>query len=366
MQVASEFSVDPVASARAAGLRYVSSDAPGLSRRRSGKGWVYLDSERKPVRDKETLQRIRSLVIPPAWKNVWISPDAKGHLQAVGIDARGRKQYRYHPRYREVRDATKFARMAAFGAALPSIRKRVQQHLRLKGLPREKVLATLVRLLDTTGIRVGNEEYAKQNQSYGLTTLRSRHVKVKGASLQFRFRGKSGVDHWIDVKDRRIAKIVRECQEIPGQELFHYLDEAGEPVKVFSEDLNEYIREIAGEEFSAKDFRTWNGTCAALRAFQDLGPAETETAAKKSAVDVVKKVAQLLGNRPATCRKYYIHPAVSEAYLAAGIADVFLACRKRRSMSVEEVAVLRLIERAAGGKTATAVRRKVTTRTIAA
>lgn len=305
---------DPYESAKVAGLRYVHPDGPGIRRKRAGRGFAYIDPDGKPVTDPEELKRFRSLVIPPAWTNVWICPSKNGHVQAAGRDARGRKQYRYHPLYRAVRDATKFVRMAAFGEALPGIRKRVQQDLELPGLPKNKVLATVVRLLETTSIRVGNEEYAKENDSYGLTTMREDHVKIEGRKLHFHFRGKSGVQHDIDLTDRKLAKILQQCQDLPGEELFHYVGEEGEVCRIYSEDVNDYLREITGQAFTAKDFRTWNGTCLTAVQLQSAGPSQTETEAKKNVVAAVKAVAAKLGNKPSTCRKYYIHPLIVESY----------------------------------------------------
>jgi DNA topoisomerase I len=305
---------DPKASARAAGLRYVTDEMPGIRRRRAGKGWVYIGPDGKPITDPEERLRIASLAIPPAWTEVWICPLENGHLQATGRDARGRKQYRYHPDWREVRDQTKYGRMIAFAEALPGIRQRVERDLARRGMPREKVLASVVKLLETTLIRVGNDEYARHNESYGLTTLRSDHVEVEGSTIRFQFRGKSGVVHSVDVRDRRLAQVVKRCQELPGHELFEYVDEEGVNRDVTSEDVNAYLREITGQDFTAKDFRTWGGTVLALFALARMEPGETETQKKKNVVEAVKQVAKALGNRPATCRKFYIHPAVLEAY----------------------------------------------------
>jgi len=272
---------DPVETAQAAGLRYVHDDRPGIQRQRRGKGFRYLGPDGKPVRDRDQLRRIRSLVIPPAWTDVWICPNPQGHLQATGHDARGRKQYRYHPRWRAARDETKYDRMIAFGQALPKIRARVAQDLAQSGLPRTKVLATVVRLLETTLIRVGNEEYARENGSFGLTTLRNRHVSVEGQTVRFSFKGKSGVRHSIAVDDRRLARIVQRCQEMPGQELFQYLDEDGTPHDIDSADVNAYLQEIAGQEFTAKDFRTWAGTVLVAVALQELQAFVSQTHAKR-------------------------------------------------------------------------------------
>ncbi|RPH57118.1 DNA topoisomerase IB [bacterium] len=307
--------VDPVESAKAAGLRYVTDDAPGIRRRRCGKGFCYLDTKGRAIKDRKAIERFKKLAIPPAWTDVWICPLPNGHLQATGRDARGRKQYRYHPEWRSVRDETKCGRMIVFGEALPKIRERVEADLSLRGLPREKVLAAVVKLLETTLIRVGNQEYARTNDSYGLTTLRDGHVDIEGTKLRFEFRGKSGQEHSVELQDRRLARIVRQCRDLPGQTLFQYLDDDGERQKVSSEDVNAYLRETTGEDFTAKDFRTWGGTVLALAALLDAGGAESEREAGKLVVDAVKRVASELGNRPAICRKFYIHPAVINAFV---------------------------------------------------
>jgi DNA topoisomerase-1 len=311
-----EIVTDPAESAKAAGLRYVSDAKPGIERKRSGKGFRYVDADGRPVRDKETLARIKSLVIPPAWTEVWICPNPKGHLQVTGRDARGRKQSRYHPRWREVRDETKYERMILFGTALPEIRERVEQDLAIPGLPRAKVLATIVRLMETTLIRVGNEEYARQNKSYGLTTMRNKHVEVDGATVTFDFQGKSGVKHTVDITDRRIARIVQRCQDIPGYELFQYVDRDGTHHSVDSADVNEYLREISSQEFTAKDFRTWAGSLLACMALRELAGFASETEAKRNVVQAIKQVAARLGNTPSVCRKCYVHPAVLECYMS--------------------------------------------------
>ena len=308
------FSTDPLESAAEAGLRYVACSGPCIRRVRCGKAFRYVGPDGKTVRDPKHLARIKSLVIPPAWTKVAICPSANGHLQAVGWDARGRKQYRYHARYRAVRDQAKFSRMIAFGAVLAIIRRRVQEDLDRPGLPKEKVLATVVRLLETSFIRVGNDEYAKENDSFGLTTMRNRHVHIAGAKLLFHFRGKSGQEHTIELTDRRLARVVKRCQDLPGYELFQYVDESGAACAIDSADVNHYIREIAGDEFTAKDFRTWAGAVLAVRELCAAGPARTETEKKKTVVAAVKSVARRLGNRPATCRKYYVHPAIFDAY----------------------------------------------------
>lgn len=344
---------DPVQSAKDAGLRYVSDTQPGIRRIRHGKGFSYRDPEGKPVRDKETLARIKSLVIPPAWKDVWICPNPKGHLQATGRDARGRKQSRYHPRWREIRDETKYERMIAFAAALPAVREQVERDLALPDMPRRKVLATVVRLMETTYIRVGNEEYAKENHSFGLTTMRNRHVSVDGSTVTFRFQGKSGVKHTVDLTDRRLARIIRRCQDIPGYELFQYEDSEGHH-SIDSADVNDYLREISGQEFTAKDFRTWAGTvlaCAALREFEAF---TSDTQARKNVVEAINAVAARLGNTRAVCRKCYVHPAVLDSYFAGAM----LAARNGRSsrlpggLSEEECAVVRLLEQQQNHKAA--------------
>jgi DNA topoisomerase-1 len=302
--------------AEEAGLRYVNDDRPGYRRRAKSKKFEYLDTEGKTIRDEQRLLRIKRLVIPPAWTDVWICPAPNGHIQATGRDARGRKQYRYHDRWREVRDENKFERLADFAKALPNIRRRVAKDLKLPGLPREKVVATIVRLLARTFIRVGNEEYARENKSFGLTTIKHRHVKVKGALLRFRFRGKSGREHEVDVTDRRIAKIVSKCQDLPGQDLFQYVNDAGEVRDVTSQDVNDYLREITNENFTAKDFRTWAGTVLAAIALYAQEKFKSHKQAKANVKNAICAVAQLLGNTPAICRKCYVHPAVLDTYLA--------------------------------------------------
>lgn len=305
---------DPIAAARAAGLRYTPDGGAGISRRRAGKGWSFRDPEGAVIRDPNELRCIRALVIPPAWTDVWINPNPRGHIQATGRDARGRKQYRYHAKWRATRDETKFSRMIAFGEALPRVRERVAVDLGLPGLPREKTLAIVVHLLDESLIRVGNAEYARDNDSFGLTTLRDDHVDVVGATVRFTFRGKSGKPHQVDVRDRRVARIVARLQDLPGQHLFQYLGPDGEPYTIDSEDVNIYLREIAGEEFTAKDFRTWAGTVLAARSLRELGAPETRTAMKANVVEAIDTVAARLGNTRAVCRSSYIHPAVLLGY----------------------------------------------------
>jgi DNA topoisomerase-1 len=313
--------IEPREASRAAGLRYVSDEAPGIRRLRAGKSFTYKDADGKTVRDRPTLKRIKSLAIPPAWTDVWICPIANGHLQATGRDQRGRKQYRYHPRWRQVRDEHKFSRMIAFGKALPRIRARVEEDLKRPGLGREKVLATVVRLLETTLIRVGNEEYVRANRSFGLTTMRDQHVEVEGTTISFEFRAKSGKMQAIKLKDRRLARIVKECSDLPGRELFQYIDDDGERRTIGSADVNEYLREIAGDEFTAKDFRTWAGTVLAALALQEFEAVDTQAAAKRNITQAIERVAAKLGNTPAICRKCYVHPEVIGCYLDGSLVD---------------------------------------------
>jgi len=340
-------SLQPQEAADVAGLHYVSIASPGIARRRSGRGFRYIAPDGTTLRDSRTRERIRSLAIPPAWREVWICADPDGHIQAVGLDERGRKQYRYHPRWREVRSGTKFARMIAFASALPRIRQRTAADIAQVGLPREKVLAAIVQLLDRTALRVGNEEYARTNGSFGLTTLRNRHVTVEGAHIHLHFRGKSRVMHAVDLHDKRLARIIRTLQDLPGQELFQYVDEAGLAHSIGSTDVNAYLKEATASEFTAKDFRTWHGTVAALAALQRLAPAESEAAVKHNIVAAVKEVAAHLGNTPAVCRSSYIHPGVLECY-AAGTLAAQLKSAPRSSIAdelmPEEEDVLRIIQ----------------------
>jgi DNA topoisomerase-1 len=343
--------IDPAVSAKAAGLRYVTDGGPGIRRRRAGKHWSYIGPDGQPIRDEDELKRIRSLAIPPAYADVWICPDPRGHIQATGRDAKGRKQYRYHPRWREVRDETKYGRMIAFAQALPAIRERVDRDLALPGLSRAKVLAAVVRLLETTLIRVGNDEYARTNKSFGLTTMRDRHVAVEGSRVKFQFVGKSGKRHQITLSDRRLAKIVRRCRDIPGYELFQYIDDEGNRVDVKSDDVNAYLREISGQEFTAKDFRTWAGTVLACMALQEFESVDSDAQKKKNVVRAVERVAERLGNTPAICRKSYVHPAVLDSYLDGSLIDT-LQQRVSQELSgslkdlrPEEAAVLGLLMR---------------------
>lgn len=349
--VAASIEDDPKASARQAGLRYVTDATPGIRRIRAGRGFRYEWPDGSRLEDAEHLARIRALAIPPAWTDVWIAAAANAHLQATGRDGRGRKQYRYHARWREVRDATKYDRMVAFGEALPRIRARVEADLGKPGLPREKVLATVVRLLEDTLIRVGNEEYARENRSFGLTTMRDQHVNVRGSEIRFHFRGKSGRVHEVGIRDRRLARIVKRCQDIPGYELFQYLDDDGERRTIDSADVNEYLRDVSGENFTAKDFRTWSGTVAAAIALREFESFDSETQAKRNVVAAIESVASQLGNTPAVCRKCYVHPAVIESYLdGQTVAALKRRARARMETSLHELkpaeaAVLALLRR---------------------
>jgi DNA topoisomerase-1 len=341
--------IDPRDAAEEAGLRYVSDDSQGIARRRVGKGFSYRLPKGGPVKDAATLKRIRSLAIPPAWTQVWICPHPDGHVQATGRDAEGRKQYRYHPRWREVRDAAKYVHLLDFARALPAIRERIAEDMARPGLPREKVLATVVHLLETTLIRVGNDDYAKKNGSYGLTTLKDGHVKVEGATLRFAFKGKSGKVWKLGLQDRRVARIVRACQDLPGQELFQYLDEDGQTRDVTSADVNAYLREITGREITAKDFRTWAGTVLAALALREYEKVDTQAAAKKNIRQAIERVSARLGNTPTICRKCYVHPAVLDGYLEGSLVEEVEQraerelCREIGELPPEEAAVLALL-----------------------
>ncbi len=344
---------DPVAAARAARLRYVSDQRPGIRRAWEADGFVYYDVDGRPITDERNLTRIRKLAVPPAYTDVWICRDPNGHLQAVGRDARGRKQYRYHARWREVRDEAKYGKMLTFGRVLPAIRAQVRQDLALHGLPKRKVLAALVTLLEKTMMRVGNEEYAKTNKSFGLTTLRNRHARVKGGHLTFDFRGKHGVEHHIDLEDRRLARVVERCRDLPGQDLFQFLDSDGETHAVGSDDVNEYLQEVSGEEITAKDFRTWAATNLAAEVLAAAEVHDTKTKAKRALVEAVESVAKRLGNTPAICRKCYIHPAVFEGYLDGSLAEGLKAradavLEHDPGLSMQELAVTRFLSKRLG------------------
>jgi len=341
---------EPPAAAKAAGLRYVHDDRPGIRREPAREGFRYLDAHGVEIEDEATLKRIRSLAIPPAWTEVWICPQANGHLQATGRDARSRKQYRYHPKWRVVRDEVKYERMIKFGKALPLVRKEVDRALALPGLPREKVVATIVYLLETTMMRIGNDEYARENKSYGLSTLRNRHVRIDGSEVEFRFRGKSGVYHDVKVHDRRLARIIQRARDLPGQELFQYLDEDGERHSVGSNDVNEWLRTVTGEEYTAKDFRTWSGTVLAAMALREFEQFDSEAQAKKNIVRAIESVAEKLGNTPSVCRKCYVHPAVLDSYLDGSMLEG-LRARAEQSLAQdlhelqpEEAAVLGMLQ----------------------
>ena len=337
------------AAARAAGLRYADDGQPGIRRDATRRGFNYVRPDGSTVRDEATLRRIQALAIPPAWTDVWICPDDRGHVQAIGRDARRRKQYRYHPRWREARDEAKYRRTLAFASALPSIRRRIARDLASRGLSREKVLAAVVKLLEATLIRVGNDEYARSNGSYGLTTLQDGHARVNGDSFAFRFRAKSGKRFDVRMRDRRLARIVRRCQDLPGQELFQYLDEEGQVQDVGSDDVNAYLREIAGEEFTAKDFRTWAGTVLAAMALREFEAADSKAAAKRNVRRAIEAVAERLGNTPSVCRKCYVHPEVVQAYLDGELREQ-MRRRLRQELAApgldrDERNVLRLLQR---------------------
>jgi DNA topoisomerase I len=342
--------VDPRDAAETAGLTYVSDEEPGIRRKKAGKGFTYVGADGRKVSDKTTLERIRSLAIPPAYTDVWICPRADGHIQATGRDAKGRKQYRYHPAFRDIRESTKYEHMIEFAKGLPAIRKSIDEHMSLRGLPRDKVLATVVHLLENTLIRVGNADYVKQNKSYGLTTLRDPHVNVDGAELRFQFKGKSGKTWRLSVKDRRIAKIVKACQDLPGQDLFQYIDENGEQQSVTSADVNAYLKEITGRDITAKDFRTWAGTVLAAMALSEFEEFDSEAKAKKNIRAAIEKVSSRLGNTPTICRKCYVHPEVFSCYLEGSLLlevkeEIETELREDLAdLKPEEAAVLTLLQ----------------------
>ena len=342
-----------------AGLSYVTDGLAGITRRRAGRGWVFFAPDGTRIGDPAQRKRINSLVIPPAWTDVWICPDPNGHIQATARDPRGLKHYRYHPSYREARDKSKFRRILEFSEVLPEIRDRVERDLRARDLSRRQILATVVRLLDRTLIRVGNDEYARENRSFGLTTLRGRHVQIKGATMRFSFRGKSGVQHDVAITDRRLARIVQQCQDLPGQELFKFLDAAGKRQSVASDDVNAYLRVITGRDITAKDFRTWAGTMLAARELHAMGTASSQRATEKNIVRAIDIVAERLGNTRSVCRKYYVHPALLAAYQQGRTAPLPAPVgtpptRKRRespppALRLEEVAVLQFLQEEAPG-----------------
>jgi len=340
---------EPVEVAEAAGLRYVTDEDPGFSRRAQAKGFTYLDKNGSKLTDERHINRIEALVIPPAWTDVWICPYSNGHIQATGRDQKGRKQYIYHAGWEAVRNTNKFNLMIRFGEALPLIRSRVEEDLRKHTLSREKVMAILVRLLEETLIRIGNHEYAKQNNSYGLTTLRNKHMEVEGSKVRFIFKGKSGKQWEVDIENKRLAKLIRQCQELPGQQLFQYLDDEGGRQTVESSDVNSYLKEIIEQDFTAKDFRTWGGTVRAARELYDLGPAEAEKDKQKNIVRAIKKVSAALNNTPSVCRKYYIHPEIISAYMDNSLFDKMEKASKsqdnsRFGLNTEETAVLNILK----------------------
>jgi DNA topoisomerase-1 len=355
--------IDSRDAARTVGLRYVSDSQPGICRKKVGSGFTYRRPDGTKVGDADELRRIRSIVIPPAWTDVWICPHAHGHIQATGRDARGRKQYRYHPAFREIRESTKYEHMMAFAQALPALRATIDQHMALRGLPRQKVLATVVRLLETTLIRIGNDDYARQNDSFGLSTLKNRHVSVDGAQLRFRFTGKSGRKWSVAITDRRVAKVIKACQELPGQELLQYLDEEGNPQDVTSADVNDYLREIAGDNVTAKDFRTWGGTVLAAIALHELQSFDSTAKAKKNLRAAIERVALRLGNTPTICRKCYVHPELLNCYLEGDLVRQMKVSAERElsdnmaGLGAEEAAVLAILRarlKASGARAAAA------------
>ncbi|HEY4914537.1 MAG TPA: DNA topoisomerase IB [Candidatus Dormibacteraeota bacterium] len=342
------------AEAAHAGLVYASDDEPGIRRVRKGKGFTYFDPDGKRLTDRATLDRIRGLVIPPAWKDVWISERPRGHLQATGRDARGRKQPLYHPTWRALRDADKFSRMVGFARALPRIRRRVARDLGLPGLPREKVVATIVRLLEMTFARIGNEEYARDNGSFGLTTLRDRHVTVSGSSVRFLFKGKSGREIEVGVTNRRVARVVKRCEELPGQMLFQYVGPDGERHKVHSDDVNQYLQEVSGDDFTAKDYRTWSATVLAIGALRDVARFESDAEAKHNVVAAIDSVARRLGHTRAVCRRSYVHPRVIDTYMDGSLESILsvVSSKAYRNLKADEVAVLALLKRKVPAKVA--------------
>lgn len=339
-----------LAAAADAGLHYVDDTVPGITRLKRGKSSIYKDPAGRVIKDKQTLARIRHLAIPPAYNDVWICTDDQGHIQATGRDDRGRKQYRYHDKWQQVRNATKYDRMIQFGYALPKIRRHVKQDLRQRGLPKHKVVAAIVELMDKAQIRVGNEEYARENKSYGLTTMHNKHVKIQGEAIKFEFKGKSGVHHSVEIDDPRLAKIVKRCQDLPGYELFQYVNEQGERHNINSSDVNGYLKEISQEDFTAKDFRTWHGTVLATDALCKCAPVETLAKLKHNLVEAIDLVSKSLGNTRSVCRKSYVHPQIMEAYLGRSLTSVIENYRqgvipsKLRRLPIHEAVVIRFLE----------------------
>ncbi len=343
---------DPAQSAQAAGLRYVSDDQTGIRRQKWGRGFSYFDGEGDRIQNQDELERLKSLPIPPSWQDVWICPFPNGHLLATGRDAKGRKQYRYHPDWRKVRNQSKLDRLIPFGHARPVIRAVTDSHLRQHGLSRKKLLAMVVRLLDATLIRVGNDEYAEQNQSFGLTTLRERHVEVAATKVHFHFSGKSGVEHEVELSDRRLARAIKRCQELPGQQLFQYVDDEGQRQPVDSADVNDYLQTITGEDFTSKDFRTWAGTASTAQILSELGEAESPSQAQEHIREAIRGAAKHLGNRVATCRNFYVHPTIPQAHEAGWLQEVYQAARQSPSspreldMTPDERALIAVLNRA--------------------
>ncbi|WP_405402429.1 DNA topoisomerase IB [Paracoccus sp. Ld10] len=341
--------IDPEDAAISAGLTYVNDDMPGITRVRAGKGFSYKAPDKRTITDRAERKRLASLAIPPAYDDVWICPDPRGHIQATGRDAKGRKQYRYHPEFRELRDSSKYDRMLEFARGLPQLRAQVDADMARRGLPAEKVLATIVYLLENTMIRVGNTRYARENKSHGLTTLRMRHVTLDGNQVRFRFKGKSGKEWNLGLRDRRIARIIRAVQEIPGQHLFQYVDDDGTRRQVTSTDVNDYLRQITGRQITAKDFRTWTGTVLAALALAEYEKADSEAAAKRNVRDAIESVAARLGNTPTICRQCYVHPQIIDAYLAdelrLELADTIDDTLTRTDLRPEETQVLRFLKK---------------------
>jgi DNA topoisomerase-1 len=348
---------DPEHSAKEAGLTYTDPHRPGITRKRSGKSFQYFSAKGKRIKDAQTISRINALVIPPAYHDVWINPNPRGHIQAMGKDDRGRTQYRYHPRWREVRDLSKYDHILVFAKALPRIRSKIRRDLKLDELPKEKVLATVVKLLETTLIRIGNDEYARDNKSYGLTTIHNKHVDVTGSKIHFEFRGKSGIEHVVDIQDKRLAKVIKKCQDLPEQDLFEYVNEDGSRHSISSSDVNEYLQLISGQDFTAKDFRTWAGTVLAATALQEFEAFDSETQAKKNVVSAIESVAKKLGNTRAVCRECYIHPVVLDTYLEGGLARSLRRsaaqklARSSRSLHPQEAAVMAMLQERLGRQT---------------
>lgn len=341
----------PAALAEAADLVYVSDSQPGFQRRRVGRGFTYIDPTGHVVRESALRDRFQALAIPPAWREVWICPDPDAHLLVTGRDEAGRKQYIYHPRWSTMRNLAKYDRLRLFGETLPTLREQVQAHLRQRTLTCEKVTALVINLLEETLIRIGNEAYARQNESYGLTTLQDDHVAVNGAAVVFEFRGKSGKDHEIVLKDRRLARLVQACQELPGQQLFQYLDDNGTVCGLTSTQVNAYLRQVTGCDFTAKDFRTWGGTVTAARLLHEVGPSSTQKEAEQQIVQMIKGVAERLGNTPAVCRQHYIHPAILESYRAGQLSAIYadIAAEKKTPGLAEDEAVVHAILSQSGG-----------------